>query len=119
MLGKIKGKRRELQRMRWLDSITDLIFDKSLSKLWEIVKDRDPGMLQSMGSQRVGHDLATEQRVCMSLGYICVCVWGMYMYVLRDVCGVEYAFVWSMCILSVCVCARMHVCISVWSGCVW
>ena len=36
--------------------------DKNLSKLWEIVKDRRPGMLQSMGLQRVGHDLATEQQ---------------------------------------------------------
>ena len=36
--------------------------DMSLSKLWEIVKDRKPGMLQFMGSQRVRHDLATEQQ---------------------------------------------------------
>ena len=35
----------------------------SLSKLQEIVEDREPGVLQSMGSQRVGHDLATEQQV--------------------------------------------------------
>ena len=33
-----------------------------MSKLQEIVKDGEPGMLQSMGSQRVGHDLATEQQ---------------------------------------------------------
>ena len=41
MLGKIEGKRRrEQQRMRWLDSITDLIMDMSLNKLQEIVKER-------------------------------------------------------------------------------
>ena len=36
--------------------------DLNLSKLWEIVKDRKPGMLPSMGSQGVSHDLATEQQ---------------------------------------------------------
>ena len=32
------------------------LMDMSLSKLWEVVKDRETGVLQSMGSQRVGHD---------------------------------------------------------------
>ena len=49
MLGKIEGRRRRgRQRMRWMDM--------SLSRLWELVMDREAWRLQSMGSQRVGHD---------------------------------------------------------------
>ena len=56
MLGKTEGgRRRRQQRIRWLDGITDSM-DMNLSKLQEIVKDRE-----SMGSQRARHDLMTEQ----------------------------------------------------------
>ena len=47
--------------MRWLDGNTDSL-DMSLSKFWEMVKHRKPGVLQSMGSQRVESDLAIEQQ---------------------------------------------------------
>ena len=51
MLGKIEGRRRRGQQR--MDGITDSL-DKSLSQLGEIVKDRKPCVLQSVGSQRVG-----------------------------------------------------------------
>ena len=58
-LGKIEGKRRrEWQRTRWFDGITDSM-DMGLSKLQEVVKNREACMF--MGSQRVGHDWAPEQ----------------------------------------------------------
>ena len=62
MLGKIEVRRRRgQQRMRWLDGITDSM-NRKLSKLQEIVKTGEPGMLQSMGSRRVRHKLATGQQ---------------------------------------------------------
>ena len=59
-LGKVNGRRWRGQSVRWLDGITDST-DTSLSRFWELMMDEE-GVLQSMGSQRVGHDCATEPK---------------------------------------------------------
>ena len=61
MLGKIEGRRRrEHQRMRQLDGITDRM-GMNLGKIWEMVRDREVWRA-SMGSQRVRHNWETEHQ---------------------------------------------------------
>ena len=61
ILGKIESKRREQQRMKWLDSVTNSM-DTSLSRLCEIVEDRGAWRAAVHGVPTSGHDLVTEQQ---------------------------------------------------------
>ena len=62
MLAKIEGRqRREHQRMRWLDGMTDAM-GMNLGKLQEMVRDREAWRTAVHGWQRIGHDWASDQQ---------------------------------------------------------
>ena len=56
--------------MKWLGGITNAV-DMNLDKLQEMVRDREPGMLLSMGSQRVRHDWVIELNLTIQ-GFLCL-----------------------------------------------
>ena len=90
MLGKIEGRRRGRQRMRWLDGIMD-VMDMNLAKFRKWWGTEAPGMLQSMGSQRVRHNWMTQQQHTHTYIYIftfqnfvnaytCMCIYTFYIF---------------------------------------
>ena len=66
LIGKVPDAGKGEEGFRGWDCITNAI-NMNLGKLWEMVRDREPGMLQSMGSQRVRHDWVTEQQQCFGI----------------------------------------------------
>ena len=68
MRGKTEGRRRgRQQKIRWLNGVTDSIH-MSLNKPQEMVRDREAWPAVSMGLQRVGHDVVTEQQQQPTMG---------------------------------------------------
>ena len=90
MLGKIEGRRRrERQRMRWLDGITDSV-DMNLSNSGRWWRTGKPGMLRPMGLWRVGHDWVTEQQQQTRM------VWFILSNVCSNsTCAMDYSYIFK------------------------
>ena len=96
IMGKIEGRRkRRWQRMRWLDGITDSM-DMSLSKLWEMVKDRDAWHAAVHGVVKGGQDWVTELN-CISVQWyltvVLICSFLM-------TCKAKHLF---LCLFAICI----------------
>ena len=70
-----------------MDSVTNSM-DVNLSKLWEIVRTGEPGVLQPMGSQKVGHDLVTEQQFILLTNNCNISSHLLIMFIMASFCTV-------------------------------
>ena len=87
-----------VQFLGWEDLLEKEMATHSSILAWRIPRTEEPGRLQSMGSQRVGHDWATSLTHSLTHTYICTytCIHG-YMYICTDIC------------MYVCVCIYIYI----------